>query len=358
MSSTPVDSSIVSLSQARQTLLNKPDLAPAARQALEELQTQGALISDEIVDQIVAQQLPMLTTIPDDMVIIEDQDVEVNAPEPYIIMEPICQPLPNVLSPCTTLSALSNPNISNTQVFEIAIALANTAHKNCKDFTHQTELYADAIARLKKEARNPAPAEEPPYGYIPNDDVAPYFTLPGRGGRLLMAPFICKCPGDPTYIIGTLGTPGNDEEYLCPIYASPHHSDGRSLAALPPWFVDLLHRQSPHVDSLIKAACNSGDWGLGTDLHRYAEKGKILAELYREKDHIIANIQATHEDQEYVCHHLERAQAPSRLNHFCPLSNRNSGAPFQANSNSDNSWNIPIPIPHRKSKCSRGRLPF
>jgi hypothetical protein len=265
------------------------------------------------MDEIAAQQLPMLTSLPDDVVIVEDQDIEVNAPESYVITEPIRQPLPNILSPCTALSALSNSNISNTQVFEIAIALANTAHENCKDFAHQTELYTDAIARLEKEACNPAPADDPPYGYIPNDNIAPYFTVSGRGGHLLMAPFLCKCPGDPTHAIGTLGTPGNDKEYLYPIYASPRHSDGHSLAALPPWFVDLLHRQSPHVDSLIEAACNSGDWGLGANLHCYAEKGKILAELYREKDCIVANIQAMHEDQEYCYRPLDPGTSPPRL---------------------------------------------
>jgi hypothetical protein len=290
MSSTPVDSSIVSLSQARQALIEKPDLAPGAREALEELQAQDALISDEIVDQIAAQQLLTLTTLPNNVVIFEDQDYEIDAPEPCIITEPIRQPLPNVLSPCTALSALSNPNISNTQVFEIAVALANTAHENCKDFAHQTELYEEAVACLEKEACHPAPASDPPYGYIPNDDIAPYFTLPGKGGHLLKAPFLRRCPGDLTHVIGTLRTPDNDKEYLCPIYASPHHSDGRSIAALPPWFIDLLHHPSPHAKSLVEAACNSGDWGLGTDLHHYSEKGKILANLYREKDHIIANI--------------------------------------------------------------------
>jgi hypothetical protein len=310
MSSTPIDSFIVSLSQAQQALLGKPDLAPAAREALEELQTQDTLISNEIMDQITTQQLPTLTTLPDNVVIVKDQDYEINAPELCVIMEPIRQPLPNILSPRTALSALSNPNISDMQVFEIAVTLANTAHKNHKDFTHQTELYEEAVTRLEKEACHRAPASDPPYGYIPNNNIAPYFTIPGRGGCLLMAPFLRKCPVDPTHVIRTLGTPDNDEEYLCPIYAAPCHSDSCSLSALPPWFVDLLHRPSPHAESLIEAATNSSDWGLGADLHHYSKKGKILAELYREKDRIIANIQAMHEDQEYVRHRLERAQAP------------------------------------------------
>jgi hypothetical protein len=265
MSTTPIDSPIVSLVQAQQTLLKKPDLAPGAREALEEFQVQDALISDEIVDQIAAQQLPTLTTLPDNVVIIEDQDYKIDtpepctveeptdAPEPYIITEPIHQPLSNVLSPCTALSTLSNPNISTTQVFEIVVALTNTAHRNRKDFAHQTELYEEAVANLEQEAQHPTPASDPPYGYIPNNNIAPYFTLPSKGGRLLMAPFLRRCPGNPTHVIRTLGSPGNDEEYLCPIYAAPCHSDGHSLAALPPWFLNLLQSQSPHTDSIIKA---------------------------------------------------------------------------------------------------------
>jgi hypothetical protein len=368
MSTTPIDSSIVSLVHARQTLLNNPDLTPKARETLEELQIQDALISDEIVDQIVAQQCPMLTTLMDNMVIVEDQDYQIDTPEPsaveeptnapelYIITEPIRQPVPNVLSLHTALSTLSNPNVSTTQVFKIAVALANTTHRNRKDFAHQTELYKEAVARLEREARRPAPALDPPYGYIPNDDITPYFTLPGKGGHLLMAPFLRSCPGNPTHVIRTLGTPDNNKEYLCPIYTAPRHSDGRSLTALPPWFLDLLHSQSPHTKSIVEAAINLGDWGLGADLHRYTEKSKILAELYREKDCITANIQAAYEDQEYVCHRLERAQAPSRLNHFRSLSTHDSGAPFRTDSNSNDGWNHPIPVPHRKSKHSRGRL--
>jgi hypothetical protein len=369
MSPAPIDSSIVSLVQARQTLLKRPDLAPEAREALQELQVQDALISDEIVDQIAAQQLPTLTALPDNVVIMEDQDFDidtpepdtseepVDAPEPYHITEPICQSLPNVLSPHTALSALSNPHISTTQVFEIAVALANTAHHNRKDFAHQTELYEEAVARLEQEARRPTPADDPPYGYIPNDNIAPYFTIPDRGGRLYMAPFLCRCPGDPTHVIGTMGTPNNDEEHLCPIYTAPRHSDGRSLAALPPWFLDLLHNQSPHTESIVDSAVNMGDWGLGANIHRYTEKSKVLADLYREKDHITASIQAAYEDQEYVHHRLECTQAPSRLNHFRSLASHDSGAPFRSDSDGNNSWGHPIPIPQHKTKHSRGRLP-
>jgi hypothetical protein len=368
MSTAPIDSSIVSLVQARQTLLEKPELAPEAREALQELQFQDALISDEIMDQIAAQQLPTLTALPDDMVIVEDQDFDIDAPEPdtseeptnasepYHITEPIRQPLPNVLSPRTALSTLSNPHILTTQVFEIVVTLANTAHRNWKDFAHQTELYKEAVARLEREACHPAPANNPPYGYIPNDDIAPYFTIPDRGGHLYMAPFLCKCPGDPTHVIGTMGTPNNDEEHLCPIYAAPCHSDGRSLAALPPWFLDLLHNQSPHAKSIVDTAINMGDWGLGADIHSYTEKSKALADLYREKDRITANIQAAYEDQEYVCHRLKRAQAPSRLNHFRSLSSHDSGTPFRSDSDSDDSWGRPIPVPQRKTKRSQGRL--
>jgi cell division protein FtsL len=244
MSTPPVDSAIISLIQAHQTLLKKPDLAPEAQEALQELQVQDTLISNEIVDQIAAQQLLMLTTLPDNVVIVEDQDFEinspepnaseepVNAPDPCIITEPIRQPIPDILSPRTALSTLSNPNISMTQVFKVAVSLANTAHRNRKDFAHQTELYKEAITRLKREARCPALASDPPYGYIPNDDIAPYFTLPGKGGHLLMAPFIRRCPGDPTHVIGTLGTPANDKEYLCPIYAAPRHTS--PLVPRPP----------------------------------------------------------------------------------------------------------------------------
>jgi hypothetical protein len=285
------------------------------------------------------------------VVIVEDQDFEINtpeartpeepadAPEPYIVTEPIRQPLPNVLSPHTALSALSNPHISTTQVFEIAVTLTNTANRNRKDFTHQTELYKEAVTRLERDARRPAPADDPPHGYIPNNDIAPYFTIPDRGGHLLMAPFLRRCPGDPTHVIRTMGTPNNNEEHLCPIYTAPRHSDGRSLAALPPWFLDLLHNQSPHAKSIVDSAINMGDWGLGANIHRYTEKSKELANLYREKDRITANIQAAYEDQEYVCHRLKHAQAPSRLNHFCSLSSHDSGIPFRSDSDGDNGWN-------------------
>jgi hypothetical protein len=209
MSTTPIDSSIVSLVQACQTLLERPDLALEAREALQELQFQDALISDEIMDQITAQQLPTLTALPDNVVIVEDQDFEIDTPEPrtpeepadapelYVITEPIRQPLPNVLSPRTALSALSNPHISTTQVFEIAVALANTANRNRKDFAHQTELYEEAVARLEQEAHCPAPADDPPPWLHSQRRHRPLLHHPGQRRTPPHGPLPPKMPWRP-----------------------------------------------------------------------------------------------------------------------------------------------------------------
>jgi hypothetical protein len=368
MSSASIDSSIVSLSQACQLLITNPDLALEAHQALEEIQIQDALILDKIVDKIADASLPTLPSCPSDVVIIVEEDYQ-----PTVLAAP-SQAIPpsqdltfysgeNVtLSPHSTLSALSLPGITQAKTVEIAIALANTIQENWKDFDHQTQLYAQAIDRLQDEVHTPpGPPKEPPYGYVPNDDIAPYFTITDKQGRLHwhMAPYVCTCPRQPTHIIRTLGEPDDSEEYLCPIYASPRHSDGRSLSALPPWFIELLSTQSPHTNTLIQAAYSQSDRGLAADLHHYSETGKKLRDLYREKDRIATTLQAIYKEQGYVRHHLERTQAPSRLNHFHSLVDDYSNAPFkQCVSNNDDSWSRPLPIHHRKHKPSRGRLPF
>jgi hypothetical protein len=366
MSSASINSSIISLSQARQLLLTNPDLAPDARHTLEELQVQDALISDEIVDKIANTSLPTLPTLLSDVVIIAEEDYQ-----PTVLAAPSKATSPSqdlpfysgesvTLSPRSALSALSLPSITQAKTIEIAIALANTVQENHKDFAHQTQLYAQAVDRLQDEVRTPpGPPKEPLYGYVLNDNIAPYFTITDKQGRLHMAPYVCTCPGQPTHIIGTLGKPDNSEEYLCPIYASPRHSDGRSLSALPPWFIELLSTQSPHTDTLIQATYTQSDRGLAADLHHYSDTGKKLRDLYREKDHIAATIQAVYEEQGYVHHRLECAQAPSRLNHFCSLVDDYSNAPFkQCNSDDDNNWCRPLPVCNCQRKSGRGWLPF
>jgi hypothetical protein len=184
MSSASINSSIVSLSQACQLLIANPNLAPEARQTLEELQVQDALISDEIVDEITDASLPTLPTCPADVVIEVEKDYQPDilaAPSQAV---PPSQDLPFqfgehiTLSPRSALSALSLPGITQAKTIEIAIALANTIQQNRKDFAHQTQLYAQAIDRLQDEVHTPAgPPKEPLYGYVPNDDIAPYFTI-------------------------------------------------------------------------------------------------------------------------------------------------------------------------------------
>jgi hypothetical protein len=240
MSSASINSSIVSLTQARQLLLTNPDLTPEARQSLKELQIQDALISDEIVDEIQATSLPTLSTLPSDVVIVAEEDYQPTVLAAPSKATPPSQDLPftsgaNVtISPRSALSTLSIPGISQAKTTEITIALANTVQENRRDFAHQTELYAQAINCQDQVCPAPGPPKEPLYGYVLNDDVAPYFTITNKAGRLHMAPYICSCPGQPTHVIRTLGEPDNDKEYLCPIYATPRHMDGWSLSALPP----------------------------------------------------------------------------------------------------------------------------
>jgi hypothetical protein len=369
MSSASIDSSIVSLAQARQLLLANLDLAPEAHQLLEELQTQDALISDEIMDEITSASLPTLPTSPTplpDVIIIEEKDYQPTILAAPSRATPPSQDLPFTsgadvtISPRSALSALSIPGISHAKTIEIAITLANTVQENCKDFACQTELYAQAIDRLQDEVCSPpGPPKEPPYGYILNDDIAPYFTITNKEGCLHMAPFVCTCPGQPTHILGTLGEPGDDEEYLCPIYAAPRHLDGWSLSALPPWFIKLLSQESPHTDTLIQATYDQSDRGLAADLYRYSGAGRKLHKLYREKDRIASTIQAIYEEQEYAHHRLERAQAPARLNHFCSYIDNSANAPFRANiSNDNNNWCPPLPVPHCKHKHGQGQPHF
>ena len=223
------------------------------------------------------------------------------------------------LSPRSALSLLSDPTITLQDAKDIAIALSNTAESRRADFAHQTDLYAAAVDRIQAELDSKrAIPDEPPYGFIPNDNRISHFVITDPQGRNHIAPYIRKCPGDPTRVIGTLGGP-NAKEFSCPIYATPRHSDGRGLSALPPWFIELLHCQSPHADTLIDDAYQQDDWGLAADLHAYHGAVKNLQELYRQQDALKLRIQAEYEQREYVRHRLERAQAPSRLLHFRPL---------------------------------------
>ena len=254
------------------------------------------------------------------------------------------------LSPRSALSLLSDPTITLQDAKDVAIALSNTAESHRVDFAHQTDLYAAAVDRLQAEldAKRAVP-DEPPYGYVRNDDRVTYFVINDPQGRNHIAPYIRKCPGDPTRVIGTLGGP-NAKEFSCPIYATPRHSDGRALSALPPWFTELLHCQSPHADTLIADAYQQDDWGLAADLHAYRNAVGNLQELYRRQDALKLQIQAEYEQREYVHHRLERAQAPSRLLHYRPLVNGSDVV--------DNEGDASPPrfVRQRRGKYNRGRF--
>ena len=223
------------------------------------------------------------------------------------------------LSPRSALSLLSDPTITLQDAKDIAVALSNTAESRRADFAHQTDLYAAAVDRLQAEldAKRAVP-DEPPYGFVHNNDRITHFVITDPQGRNHIAPYIRKCPGDPTRVIGTLGGP-NPKEFSCPIYATPRHSDGKGLSTLPPWFIELLHCQSPHTDTLIDDAYQQNNWGLAADLHAYRNAVGNLQELYRQQDALRLRIQAKYEQREYVRHRLEQAQAPSRLLHFRSL---------------------------------------
>jgi hypothetical protein len=248
------------------------------------------------------------------------------------------------------LSLLSDPTITLQDAKDIAIALSNTAESRRSDFAHQTDLYAAAVDRLQAEldAKRAVP-DEPPYGYVRNDDRITYFVITDPQGHNHIAPYIRKCPGDPTRVISTLGGP-NAKEFSCPIYATPRHSDGKALSALPPWFTELLHCQSPHADTLIDDAYKQDDWGLAADLHAYRNAVGNLRELYRRQDALKLQIQAEYEQREYVRHRLEQAQAPSRLLHFRPLVNGSDDA------NDEGGASPPRFVRQRCGKYNRGRF--
>jgi hypothetical protein len=155
------------------------------------------------------------------------------------------------LSPLSALSLLSDLTITLQDAKDIAVALSNTAESRRTDFAHQTDLYAAAVNWLqaKVDAKRAVP-DEPPYGFVPNNNHISYFVITDPQGCNHIAPYIHKCPGDPTRVIGTLGGP-NAKEFSCPIYATPRQSDEKGLSTLPPWFIELLHCQSPHADTLI-----------------------------------------------------------------------------------------------------------
>ena len=252
------------------------------------------------------------------------------------------------LSPRIALSALSAPSLTLQNAKDIAVGLANTAETRCADFLHQTDLYAEAVDKIQKELdAKRAVQDEPPYGFIHNDSRVPYFVIYDDKHQPHLAPYICKCPGDPSTVIRTLGGP-NHIEYTCPIYATARHSDGHNLSALPLWFVELLHAKSHHTDTLILDAYKQDDWGLAADIHAYAHATRQLHELYRQQDALRLQIQAMSDQQGYVQHRLERTQAPSRLMHLRPL------AHDIRNDDDDGFTILPRP-PFRKH--NRGRFP-
>ena len=119
--------------------------------------------------------------------------------------------------------------------------------KKKKEKHLQGDLYAEVVDKIQKELdAKRAVLDEPPYRFVHNDNHIPYFVIYDAKQQPHLAPYICKCPGDPTTIIGTLGGP-NHIKFTCPIYATSCHSDGHGLSALPPWFIELLHTKSHHT---------------------------------------------------------------------------------------------------------------
>ena len=115
---------------------------------------------------------------------------------------------------------------------------------------------------------------------------------------------------------GTMGGTGA-EIYACPLEAQPpqealtNGGENRVGEPLPEWLLDLLRGSETTFHQLLRAAHNTGDWGLPADIARYRAMVNRVNELHAAREGILDSLGSCWESLDLIAGRLGGAKAPS-----------------------------------------------
>jgi hypothetical protein len=176
--------------------------------------------------------------------------------------------------------------LSHDRLRKLAITMAKQASSHRK----MAREASDGVDRLEQELTDIRTAEaqalgnDPPEGYVANDNHLPHFLIPDSMGVYSLARYVRHSPINPTLAFGTMGG-SNDGVYATPLQATPFTSLLSPLTPLPAWFTALLSGLLGPFRLLEKEALSLQDWGLSADIRRardkYEEADDLRERIYR-----------------------------------------------------------------------------
>jgi hypothetical protein len=218
------------------------------------------------------------------------------------------------LSPRSTASLLAaNPHIPEETMHQIAAGLLRTIKE--REAAHNTEIWdlREKLLRLE-ELVGDADSDQPPKGYIRNDNKIPNFDIPMDDGLYLPAKWIKLYEGDYTKAFGLIGKELSTESpYSMEIYASPDIRLHEVPEPLPLWVQTIIEGRTATFESLRWAAIELEDFGIVADLTRARDTYLKAQEMELQRDQIEADLSLLQEKYALTRGRLELAHVSKRL---------------------------------------------
>jgi hypothetical protein len=204
--------------------------------------------------------------------------------------------------------------LSHGRLQKLAITMAKQA---CSHRAMAREAGND-VERLEKELTDLRVAEaqalgnDPPEGYVANDNHLPAFLIPDSMGVYGLARYIRNSPTNLTLAFGTMGG-SHDGVYATPLQATRFTGLLTPPTPLPAWFTALLGGPLGPFRLLEKEAHSLQDWGLSADIRRARDKYKAADDLRERIYRLEVELEGVQREAADAQGRLEQAFAAKRL---------------------------------------------
>jgi hypothetical protein len=241
--------------------------------------------------------------------------------------------IPRSISPRTATSLISHPAITLDEAKAIVSAIANnclgkaaTLHRLGKEGIDRAAAFKEVIqaaivAREKAEERlknlqhciDQLQGPECLNGFIENCGRIPHFRIPiADGQREMQARFVRQCVADPSCVEGTMRG-ADDPIYIMELVVQARYNLDVEPTPLSDWFTNLLAPGTKVWANVLRATCDTDDWGLAADLARFRATSEQLATFDTTIRGLENSREATVDRLTAVSAHLACAQADQRL---------------------------------------------
>jgi hypothetical protein len=237
--------------------------------------------------------------------------------------------------------------LSHGRLQKLAITMAKQA---CSHRLMAREA-GDDVERLEKEladihiAEAQALGNDPPEGYVANDNHLPAFLIPDSMGVYGVARYVRNLPTNPTLAYGTMGG-AHDGVYATTLQATRSAGVLTPLAPLAPWFSALLGGPLGPFRLLEKEAHSLQDWGLLADIRRACDKFEAADDFCKRIYRLEVKLEGVQCEAVDAQGRLETALASKRLYWLEGLQSDRGEALFSAPSSK---------VPKPGAKHGRGR---